>query len=53
MKDKYIVVRKFKPVEFVAIVNEMMDKGYVPVGGLVIAEDYLHQSMILEDIKHE
>jgi hypothetical protein len=38
--DKYIVVQSRKIEELANIVNNNIDNGYIPVGSIVISQDY-------------
>jgi len=49
---KYIIVEANATDELEVLVNEKIDQGYTPIGG-VESDINFYQSMVLEDIKHE
>ena len=49
---KYIIVEAFSTDELETLVNDKIEKGYIPMGG-VESDINFYQSMLLEDIKHE
>jgi hypothetical protein len=47
--EKYILVRHHQEQIFIGLVNQKINEGYVPIGGVVVKRIDFYQAMILKE----